>query len=68
MGDLLPAFRGIEEGLSVLLPAVSQVDSIQNNQYVIVALLGVACPGSLQIERQKEISLFSFIFRNANPH
>lgn len=35
MEDLLPAFRGTEEGFSVLESAVSQVASIQNNHYAI---------------------------------
>ena len=42
-----------EEVLSVLPWAVSQVASIQNNQYVIVVHLGAAHPGPLQGTRKK---------------
>jgi len=45
MGDLFPVFRESEEGLSVLAPAVSQIASIQNNQYTIVLHFEAACPG-----------------------
>lgn len=43
MGDLFSAFRRIEEGLSILVPAVSHIVSIQNNEYAIVLHYG-ACP------------------------
>lgn len=36
MRRLFSAFRGSEKGLSVIPPAISQVASVQNNQYVIV--------------------------------
>ena len=45
MGDFLPAFRGTEDGLSVLQPAVFQVASIQKNQYATVAHFGTVCSG-----------------------
>lgn len=43
MGDLSPTFKGRGEGQSVLFAlAVSQVLSIQNNQYAKVVYYGVA--------------------------
>lgn len=53
MEVLFPGFRGIEDGLSVFVLAVSQVASIQNNQYVIVVHLGAAHRGPLQSPRKK---------------
>ena len=47
MGDLYPTFSRGGEGLNVLALAVSQVTSIQNNEYAIVAHFGVDCPGPL---------------------
>ena len=61
MGDFLPAFRGTEEGLSVLgpaRPAVFQVTSIQKNQYAIVAPLGTVCSGSLSMIHFRAAQLF----------
>lgn len=45
-GRLISYSQGdIEEGQGILLaPAISQVTSIQNNQYVILAYLGVTYP------------------------
>ena len=45
MRDLFPVFRGTEEGLSVLAPAVSQRVSVQNNQYAIVVHFGASALG-----------------------
>lgn len=41
MGDLFLALRRTEEGLRVFALVVSQVASIQNDQYAIVVHLGV---------------------------
>ena len=47
-GNLVPAFRGTEEGQSVLALAISQVTLIRNTQYAKVAYVGMACPESHQ--------------------
>lgn len=52
MGALFLAFRGVNEGQSVLELAVSQVTLIPNNQYAVLAYFGAACskPCQGQIE------------------
>ena len=53
MGDLFSAFKGTEEGQSVLLAqAVSQVTLILNNQYAKVAYFEVACPEPYYLQTQ----------------
>jgi len=52
MGDLFSTFRRIEEGLSVLVHAVSHIVSIQNNEYAIVVHYR-ACPWPLQFPPPK---------------
>ena len=47
MGDFF-LLSGAKESLGVLASAISQVASVQNSQYAIVARSGLACPGSLQ--------------------
>lgn len=48
MWEIFFLLSGAKESLGVLASAISQVASVQNSQYVIVAHSGIACPGSLQ--------------------
>lgn len=56
MRDVFPALRGTGEGLSILVLAVSQGASIQNDQHAKAVHLGAVCPSLLPYPFRKRQS------------